>query len=78
MHGYSIMKNLEEDLGVRLSPRLLYPVLRRIVEMDLATARENAIGNRRIVVYEISQSRHEYLKKYRGIIEEFDKKAERI
>ncbi|MCC6017393.1 MAG: PadR family transcriptional regulator, partial [Desulfurococcaceae archaeon] len=41
VHGYGIMRRLEDEYGFRISPGLLYPILRRIVDMGFAVASES-------------------------------------
>ncbi|MEM1510124.1 MAG: PadR family transcriptional regulator [Thermoproteota archaeon] len=78
MHGYAILKYLEEELGVKLSPGLLYPVLRRMVDMGLATASGVSIGGKRAIVYDITPTGRKFLEERRSMLEVFEKKALRI
>lgn len=77
-HGYGILKQLEEEFGIKLSPGLLYPVLRRIVDMGLAAVSETSIGGKRAFVYEITPRGREFLEQKRNVLEAFEKKALRI
>lgn len=78
MHGYGILKYLEEEFGIKLSPGLLYPVLRRMVDMGLATASETSVGGKRSVIYEITPMGREFLEDRRSMLEVFEKKASRV
>lgn len=78
MHGYGILKYLEEEFNIKLSPGLLYPVLRRIVGMGFATASETSIGGKKAIVYEITPAGREFLEKRRGMLDVFEKKVLRI
>lgn len=78
LHGYGILKNLEEEFGVKLSPGLLYPILRRMVKMGLAVASETSIGSKRVVIYEITPMGREFLEKRRNALETFERKALKI
>ncbi|RLG79355.1 MAG: hypothetical protein DRO13_06135 [Thermoprotei archaeon] len=78
MHGYGIMKRLEEEYGYKLSPGLIYPILRRIIDMGFAVANETSVGGKKVVVYEITQEGREFLEKNRKYLELFEKKSRRI
>uniref|UniRef100_A0A7J2U390 PadR family transcriptional regulator n=1 Tax=Ignisphaera aggregans TaxID=334771 RepID=A0A7J2U390_9CREN len=78
MHGYRIMKELEKLFDVRLSPGVIYPILRNMVDMGLISASEPSTGGRRVVVYEITQEGREYLESNRRALESFDKKFSRL
>jgi len=78
MHGYGIMKRLEEEYGYKLSPGLIYPILRRIIDMGFAVANETSVGGKKVVVYEITQDGREFLEKNRKYLELFEKKSRRI
>lgn len=78
MHGYGILKHLEEEFGIKLSPGLLYPVLRKMVDMGLATASETSIDGKRAIIYEITPMGREFLEQRRSALEVFERKALRI
>ncbi|MEM4717198.1 MAG: PadR family transcriptional regulator [Desulfurococcaceae archaeon] len=78
IHGYGILKSLEDDLGIRLSPGLLYPILKTLVEREFAIAREELFNGKRMVIYEITSLGLKYLEEHRSLLMEFDKKASRI
>lgn len=75
IHGYGILKHLEEELGIRLSPGLLYPILRRLVDMGLATASEVSAEGKRVVAYEVTPMGREFLERRRSELEDFEKRA---
>jgi len=78
VHGYGIMRRLEDEYGFRISPGLLYPILRRIVDMGFAVASESIVGGKKIVVYEITHDGREFLEKNRKDLEFFEKRFRRI
>jgi DNA-binding PadR family transcriptional regulator len=78
VHGYGIMRRLEDEYGFRISPGLLYPILRRIVDMGFAVASESIVGGKKVVVYEITHDGREFLEKNRKDLEFFEKRFRRI
>ena len=78
MHGYRIMKELEKEMGIRLSPGVLYPILRSMVDMGLLSAYEASVGGKRVVVYEVTQDGREYLEKHRERLRMHDARFERF
>ena len=78
MHGYAIMKRLEEDLGFRLSPGMLYPILREMLGMGLVASSESGSSGRRVVVYEITQQGREFLERRRENVESFERRLRRV
>jgi len=78
MHGYGIMKRLEDEYGYRLSPGLIYPILRRIINMGFAVASKSTVSGKKVVVYEITQEGREFLERNRKDLELFERKSKRI
>jgi len=78
MHGYRIMKEIEKEIGIRLSPGVLYPILRSMVGMGLLSAYEASVGGKRVVVYEVTQDGRGYLEKHRERLRMYDARFERV
>ncbi len=78
MHGYAIMKKLEEDLGFTLSPGMLYPVLREMLELGFVVTAGSEGGGRRVITYEVTQHGREFLERHRGDLELFEGKIRRV
>jgi DNA-binding PadR family transcriptional regulator len=78
MHGYAIMKKLEEELGFRLSPGMLYPILREMLGMGLVASSRSGGGSRRVIVYEITQQGREFLERSREDVESFERRLRRV
>jgi DNA-binding PadR family transcriptional regulator len=78
MHGYRIMKEIEKEIGIRLSPGVLYPILRSMVDMGLLSAYETSVGGKKVVVYEVTQDGREYLEKHRERLRMHDARIERF
>jgi len=78
MHGYRIMKEIEKEIGIRLSPGVLYPILRSMVDMGLLSAYEASVGGKRVVVYEVAQDGREYLEKHRERLRMYDTRIEKF
>lgn len=78
MHGYAIMKRLEEEFAVKMSPGLVYPILREMRGMGLVVSRESGGDGRKTVLYEITGHGLEFLESRRSELELFEKRFSRI
>ena len=55
-HGYQIMSNVEQRLGQKVSPSLVYPFLRLLEEESLVRLKERTIGQKTRNVYSLTAS----------------------
>ena len=71
MHGYAIMKKLEELAGYKPSPGLIYPVLKSLLEKGFVEVRIKKRGERIMKEYAITSEGVEYLERKNDKLVEF-------
>lgn len=59
LHGYGIMKEVENRIGRRVNPGLLYPFLKQLEEKGLVRSTEKPVGNKPKSVYELTATGEE-------------------
>jgi DNA-binding PadR family transcriptional regulator len=77
MHGYEIMRQLNEIKTTKVEQGTLYPTLQRLEENDLITVKE--VGRRGKKIYELTETGRkamvrtceEFSKTFSGIFEDF-------
>ncbi len=81
MHGYSIMKSINELYGVKApSPGSLYPLLKELREEGLVEIHEEGkgIGRGGPKVYRLTEKGREYLDKHREELKDVLRKASSV
>lgn len=68
MHGYLIMKKLEEYTSVSYGPGTVYPILYKLESMNLLRGEWKRTGERKVKVYTITDEGIEVLKRLRSIL----------
>ncbi len=71
MHGYAIMKRLEELSGYKPSPGLIYPVLKSLLEKGFVEVRIKKRGERIMKEYAITKDGIDYLGRKNSELMEF-------
>ena len=59
LHGYGIMKEIENRLGKPVNPSLLYPFLKQLEKNDLVKSTEKPVGQKPKKVYELTATGRE-------------------
>ena len=54
LHGYGIMKEVEDRIGRQVNPSLLYPFLKRLEKNDLVRSTKKPVGQKPKNVYELT------------------------
>ncbi len=54
LHGYGIMKEVEDRIGRPVNPSLLYPFLRQLEKNDLVRSTRKPVGKKPKKVYELT------------------------
>lgn len=54
LHGYGIMKEVENRIGRQVNPSLLYPFLRQLEKNDLVKSMKKPVGQKPRNVYELT------------------------
>jgi DNA-binding PadR family transcriptional regulator len=70
LHGYALMKEVEELLGARPSPGSIYPLLREMLREGLVEVRVTGSRGRIVKTYYITEKGRQYLESRRGELEE--------
>jgi len=70
MHGYAIMREIEELLGSRPSPGTIYPLLREMLREGLVEVRVSGVKGRLVKTYYITERGRQYLSSRREELEE--------
>ena len=68
MHGYLIMKKLEEYTSVSYGPGTVYPILYKLESMNLLKGEWRSTGERKVKVYTITDEGIKVLKRLRSIL----------
>ena len=68
MHGYLIMKKLEEYTNISYSPGTVYPILYKLESLNLLRGEWRSTGVRRVKVYTITDDGVELLNKLRSML----------
>ncbi len=69
MHGYMIMKLIEDKLGYTVSPGTLYPLLRSMVRKGYLEARIRKKGGKVVKTYYLTEAGQRYLEENREQVE---------
>lgn len=77
-HGYAIAKEIFQNIGLKTSAGILYPMLRSLEKEGLIMSREVLEGSRLKRIYTITEKGREILKKNESSIEEMHKFENRI
>ena len=59
LHGYGIMKEVEDRIGRPVNPSLLYPFLRQLEENSLVTSSRRPVGRKPKKIYELTPTGRE-------------------
>ena len=70
MHGYALMREVEELLGSRPSPGTIYPLLREMLREGLVEVRVSGVSGRIVKTYYITEKGRQYLASRSGELEE--------
>jgi len=54
LHGYAIMKEVENRIGKPVNPSLLYPFLKKLEKNDLVRSTRKPVGQKPKTVYELT------------------------
>ena len=54
LHGYGIMKEVEDRIGRRVNPSLLYPFLRKLEKNGLVRSTKRPVGQKPKNIYELT------------------------
>ena len=68
MHGYLIMKKLEEYTSVSYGPGTVYPILYKLESLNLLKGEWRSIGERKVKVYTITDEGIKVLKRLRSML----------
>jgi len=68
MHGYLIMKKLEEHTSIPYGPGTVYPILYKLESLNLLRGEWRNTGVRRVKVYTITDEGVELLKRLRSML----------
>jgi DNA-binding PadR family transcriptional regulator len=59
LHGYGIMKEVEDRIGRPVNPSLLYPFLKQLEKNDLVRSIERPVGKKTKTIYELTDAGRE-------------------
>ncbi len=69
LHGYALMKEVEEITGTRPSPGTVYPLLREMVRRGLLEVRITGTGKKVVKTYYLTEEGRRMLDSYSGQVE---------